>query len=787
MATAPRNILLLCSLLLTVCSLNAQPVITGRVSDSSGNMAGKPVVVRLLESNGEVAAQSPIDTLGGFLLTGVAGKWYRLAAEYENIVAYSGDFRLNVDTSIVLQFSRLQVLALGEVKVASRKPLVERKIDRTIFNVENSLAAAGTDLTQALSLAPLVRVDEKGISIIGKGGVAVMINDRLLPLSGADLISYLRSLRSDDISRIEIITTPPARFEAQGNSGLINIILKKPAYTGWNGNISHSTMFRTYVSVFNNASVNYRSARMSASIKLRQAHSLVWIDEQTDVRGASSILSNDPRKSRSQNGGVNASFDYQLGKASVGFIYDIGKARSLVNIFNTTVYMTASTTDSILSIRTDTENPVLTQSLNVYYDQPLRGKGRKLSTGINYFSSQPETLIGFASGSGQSAGQTLVKSDSRLQYKVWSAQSDLLWTRGQTLVETGGKFTRFDNHSDMNYLLFNGQEYVRDPGRSNTFQYNEDNLAVYISAQRAFGEKWSSKAGLRYEHSFINGHSVSSGEKNRADYGNLFPSAYLSYKAGRKGTFTFSYSKRINRPGLRAVNPARWYASPYTYYTGNPYLKPSYNHNVELNWTHTKGLSVTAYLQHLVNGYGYITLYDAPYKIVNAYNYLRQQNTGITITLNLRPYAWWETNNYINGSLSWSSSENVLVAPERGRQLSYSTNHTIRLNTILSCFVNFRHSFPSRIANQYSPHLYFLTAGVRAAVPGNRVFINLAGNDILRSGASRGRSYFRDYTQYAYTYYDSRTLSLTVSVALGKLSVKSKSKQVDFRESNRAN
>lgn len=787
MATVRKTIFPFCLLLLLACSLNAQPVITGRVTDSSGNLLNKAVVVRLLEKSGEIAAQSPVDSLGGFVLSGLAGKWYRLSAEHENMFAYSPDFPLNIDTSISIRLTRLQVLALGEVKVTASKPLVERKIDRTIFNVENSLAAAGTDLTQALALAPLVRVDENGISIIGKGNVAVMINDRLLPLSGADLISYLRSLRSDDISRIEIITTPPARFEAQGNSGIINIILKKPAYAGWNGNISHSTMIRTYVSVFNNASVNYRSARLSASLKLRQTSSLAWIDEQTDVKGVNSVLSSDPRKSRTQTGGVNVSLDYQLGKASVGFIYDLGKTKSLVNIFNTTMYMTASLIDSILSIRTNTENPVLTQSLNIYYDQPLRGKGRKLSTGINYFSNQPQTLLGFASGSDQSGGQTFIKSDSRLRYNVWSVQSDLLWTSGKTILETGGKFTRFDNRSDMNYFLFNGQEYVNDPGRSNTFQYNEDNLAAYISAQREFGKRWSSKAGLRYEHSFIAGHSLSSGEKNRSDYGNLFPSAYLSYKAGRKGTFTFSYSKRINRPGLRAVNPARWYASPYTYYTGNPYLQPSYNHNYELSWVHTKGLSVTTYLQRLVNGYGYITLYDAPYKIVNAYNYLRQQNTGVTITLNLRPRPWWETNNYINGSLSWSSSENALVVPERGHQLSYSTNHTIKLNKMLSCFVNFRHSFPSRTANQYSPHLYFLTAGVRAAMPGNRIFINVTGNDILRSGASRGRSYFRDYTQYAYTYYDSRTLNITVSVSLGKLSVKNKSKQVDFRESNRAN
>ena len=127
---------------------------------------------------------------------------------------------------------RIDTLALQKeietVVITGKKKLIDRKVDRLIFNVENSIASQGVDATEALANTPLLKVDEnRGISIVGKSGVSVMVNDRMINLSGNELINYLRSLRSDNISKIEVITTPPSKYEAQGNSGLINIILKK--------------------------------------------------------------------------------------------------------------------------------------------------------------------------------------------------------------------------------------------------------------------------------------------------------------------------------------------------------------------------------------------------------------------------------------------------------------------------------------------------------------------------------------------------------------------------------
>ncbi len=147
------------------------------------------------------------------------------------------------------------------VTITAKKKLFERKVDRLVFNVENSVASQGIDAIEALAKTPMVKTSDEAISIAGKSNVAVMINDRLLNLNGQELINYLKTLRSDDILKIEVITTPPAKYDAEGKSGLINIILKKNANLGWNGSIQTSGNYywgKPTVSARSGATFNYQ-------------------------------------------------------------------------------------------------------------------------------------------------------------------------------------------------------------------------------------------------------------------------------------------------------------------------------------------------------------------------------------------------------------------------------------------------------------------------------------------------------------------------------------------------
>lgn len=716
------------------------------------------------------------------------GKYLVLAYYLGYEKAKSASFEiLDADFTVPTLTLTSSASTLKEITIKGSRPLIERKIDRMVFNLENSIAAKGTDLTQALALTPMVRVEESGISLIGKGGVAVMINERMVQLHGSDLIGYLKSLRSDDIERIEVITTPPAKYEAQGNSGLINIVLKSNPNLGWSGNFSPSFIQNTYSSYANNFNLNYQSQKLSSSVRVRQYNSKSHIDEQTDNIGVNSILSSDPRKTISKGIGANLSLDYKAGKmGNLGLIYDVGKTSSDMNIDNVTVYQTKGLTDSVLRTVSHNENPNLNQTLSLYYDQKLDSLGKKLSTGFNFFATQPEITNNFQTSSDQTGQTYRVRNFNGTKNNVWSAQADLVLPYKWASIETGLKFTNFDQDAEMAYSNFVQGAFRLDPLKSNLFEYKEKNMAGYISLQKELNKKWEAKAGLRYEYTLVDGYSPTINSQTKSEYGKLFPTVYLSYKPNTKNTFSINYSKRINRPSLRAINPAKFYSNPYTYSAGNPFLKPSYNHNIELSYLHGN-LSFTAYGQKLVNGYGYIIEVKDAFKIINAYNYLSQYSTGLMLSLNQKFFPWWENNSY--ASYSYSSSKSALpqVLTQNGSAFSYSTNNTFKTSKQTSAFVNFRQSLSSRQGNAYNEGRYVLSAGARITFAENKFQINASINDILKGDLQKNRLYYTNGVQYGSTYYDTRLLNLNITYTFGKSKVKGNQKQVNFKETQRAN
>jgi outer membrane receptor protein involved in Fe transport len=763
---------------------SAQYKVTGHITDSSGSRI--PFAAINLSGDGGIGLQTTSsDSLGAFAFAGVRAGRFMISVNYIGAKVYSKEIFVSKDTAFIVSI-QLTANTLKDVVVTTTKPLIERKIDRTVFNIENSIAAKGTDLATAIGLAPMLKVSENGISIIGKSGVSVMINERMLHLGGADLINYLKSLRADDVAKIEVITTPPSRYEAQGNSGMINIVLKKNLSLGWSGSISASYAQKMYAGFGNNANLNYQSARISASLKIRQYNRKGFIEEQNDIIGANySILSHDPRHTLSTGIGANGSFEYKINKTSaVGFIYDEGSTNYEVHLNNATAYQTNHQTDSVLQTPSYNRNPVTTRTITLYYDQKIGPSGKKLTTDLNYFSNAPTTNIDFQTLSDHSPNTTTVRTFSGIRYRIWSAQSDLTLPYTWATIETGAKFTNFDNNSDVRYYNLLQPGYVIDPSKSNLFDYNEKNMAAYLSFQKEFSKKWSGKAGLRYEYSMIDGFSPTTGLQTRSDYGKLFPTAYLTYKAAPAHTFSLNYSRRINRPNFRATNPFRYYTNPYTYFTGNPLLRPSFTHNIEFAWLYRNFLSITLYTQYLLNGYGSITQINGPYKIVGTENYLTQHSTGLTATASVKFFSWWESSNYLSYSISRSSSSVADFLTENGSSFNFGTNHTFRINKQLTAFVNYSQSLPTKQSNTYRSAQYDISSGARISAFDNKFQFTAA---IALGATDENKLFFKDYVQYIYTDYNYRTATFSITYLFGRSKVKGNTKKVDFKETQRAN
>lgn len=677
------------------------------------------------------------------------------------------------------------------VNLNGKKKLVERKIDRMVFNVENSIASQGMDGVEALRNTPLVKVDEtSGISIVGKSNVSVMINDRIVQMSGSELLNYLKSVRSENIAKIEVITTPPAKYDAQGNSGIINIVLKKNSNLGWSGNLTTAYIRKSRDGFVNNIGLNYQSGKISSSLKLRHYDTKKNSTEQNEIIANKGLKSLDRRVDMPNGLGLNYSLDYKISeKSNAGVVYDFGSGHMNMDINNSSEYFTGNKQDSLLTTYAEHRQRIPTHTLNVYYDLKLDTLGKKMSVGGNYFSNIPVNNIGFRTINHNINNTEDYRSYSKINYSIWSGQLDFTLPYKFANIETGAKMAYFQNSSDLEYFRIANGNSVLMPDGKNLFEYKEQNYAGYFSIDKKINEQWSVKGGIRYEYSVIDGFNPASGERNKYNYGRFFPTAYVAYKADDENTFTANYSRRINRPFFRAINPYRWYINPYSFAKGNPYLRPSYNDNIELGYSYKNKFTATLYYQQIKDSYSQLVTFNDGIKIIDYANMFDQTNYGMNLGYNDILFKFWELS--ASANLYYSKSNGIIpeVVGQKAFNMYYNINNTFTLNTrkTIAMFANFTQQLPGSSGNFRSDGYSFLSLGAKLFLMDKKLQINASVDDVFKKAISKGESIFTDSVMKYRNYYDYRGLNLSVSYTFGNNKVKGASRNVKFDEKSRAN
>lgn len=752
------------------------------------------------------------DKAGKFSLSVVRGN-YTLSAVYlgQELVKKN----LSVTKNIHLGVIKVSLMnQIGKVTVTAKKPLIEQKIDRLVFNVENSIASQGMSGMEALQNTPFIRVEESGgISIVGKSGVSVMVNGRMLHLSGDTLTTYLRSLRSDDIARIEVITTPPAKYEAQGNSGIINIVLKKNTQKGWSGSLS-GTYRRNQLNGFRGSAVlNYQSPsnRLNSSLKLSQYNEKYLIPGITrDFLGKTRNIHEDEDQKQTHYGtGLNYSLDYKIGKQSnIGFIYDYSGYKTNIYTDNKSIYTSENKVDSVLN--THQKQPRKTRplhTLNTYYEWKLDSMGKKLSLTGNYLKYASTLSSDFNTRNLTTEKEYPVRNSSKTDDKIYSGQADLTLPYPKIYVETGLKYAFFDNQSAVKYEVKNAEryqdeEYHIQPEKSNVFDYKEQNYAAYLSLKRAFGKKWSVKAGLRYEYSIVKGKSKQEKEEsmqekdtpaynNKVDqkYGKFFPTVYIKYTPVKNHTFSLNYSQRINRPSLSDLNPFRWYSNTYSYYAGNPYLQPSYNYNVELSYLYKSKLSLSLYNQYEHEGYTKVLRLTEGIQS-HVYNNAYNNNTvGAKASYYDTLLKIWELS--ANAQVFYSHTTSILpeVAGIEQYALYYDISNILCLNRKKTLFLmmNFLWVSPYINGNTHIESRHQFRPGIKLSLFDKKLQLSVVGTDVFKTLKNKGYSDYKGYRSEFNRYNDVRGVRLSVTWSFGNKKVKGMKKNIHFKESKRAN
>ncbi|MBK1897798.1 outer membrane beta-barrel family protein [Chryseobacterium paridis] len=678
------------------------------------------------------------------------------------------------------------------VVVEVKKKLFERKIDRLVFNVENSVAAQGTDVMEALSKTPMVRATDDAISIAGKNNVAVMIDDRLLNLSGQELINYLKTLRSDDISKIEVITTPPAKYEAEGKSGLINIIHKKNTNLGWNGSLQTSGSYfygRTTVSTRNGAGFNYQGKKISLTANLSSGDNYWATTAYNYLTGTtnSNYWNTDSKEvNNNKYKGGNLKGEYKINEKSlVGFNYNYSFGNPLDQSSNYTSIFNEKRNLNLFS-DSKTKDHRNVHNTTAFYDLKLDTMGSKLSLSANLLINNSDARNFYNTVTDKTISTF---SNPVNKYRIYSGQADLEKNFAKIKTEYGLKYTTIRNNSDFNFFDIENGQYIVNRDRTNSFNYKEQNYAIYASTSFKINDKWDAKAGLRYEYTSLEGISLNDNSSAKIKYGKFFPTAYLSYKADENNTLSLNYSRRITRPYFGNLNPFKNYTSEFEYTTGNPYLLPSFSDNFEFGYVLKNNFNVTLYYNYNKDDWDRIQMVQDNLKYSVVKNFYNEDQAGINISYNYNKLKWLESNVFVNGFYAKSKSflPEAMAAPAGfGGNLNFDNNFFLNKEKTFTFILGMWSSIPYRKGNTYFKGNSSVYSGVKLNLMQKNLMITLYMNDILNIDRNKGTEYYPDYNVEYYTKGTSRNMYLSVTYKFGNNNVKGTTKQVNFEESKRA-
>ena len=657
--------------------------INGSVIDGNTKTIESATITLLRAKDSSVAKMSVADKTGKFVFDGITeGKYMVSITAVGHSKGFTETFEITVaNPSITLKTVELVPVAknLGAVTVTAKKPLVEQKIDRMVVNVEAAVTNVGATAMEVLEKSPGITVDKDGnISLKGKQGVQIYIDGRPSYLSGTDLANYLRNMNASQLDQIEIMTNPPAKYDAAGNAGIINIKTKKTKQFGYSGSLSTTWSQGRYAKLSESANFNYRKNKINLFTNLGYSHRENF--QNLDIQrkfidaGTKEVKSLFDQTGRIREGGE--SFNGKLGidffatkKTTLGAVvnsfYNPGhfSSRSDVAIYDPFRVLLSNTISN-----TSNERKWKNLGANLNFRHVFDSTGRELTMDADYLSYNSTNAQDLFNDYYRPDGSPSEKSDTLLgslpqNIKIYTAKADYVHPlKGNVKFEAGIKtsFVKTDNNAIYDNLL-NGQA-VLDSGRSNHFIYDENVNAAYVNFSKPLSKKVTAQLGLRLENTNANGHStgytyhsalskfVPFNSEFKRNYTQLFPTVYLQYEANKNNSFVLNYGRRIERPDYEDLNPFITFLDKYTFEQGNPNLSPQFAHNIELSHTYKGFLTTTLNYNRTTDIIEDVLEQhtDVNETFVKKSNIASREQFGISVNAGGQIKKWWTANLWTN-------------------------------------------------------------------------------------------------------------------------------------------
>jgi iron complex outermembrane receptor protein len=656
--------------------LHAQTQIRGAVRDEKGTVL-EAASVSLYKGTDTIAFKNTVsDREGKFIFSAVPSGSFHLRVSAIGFGGMNGvefsviSAKKGLDLPIVVL--KRQNTELQSVAVVAKRPFIEQKSDRILVNVDASPANSGTSVMDVLEKSPGVSVDKDGnVSLKGKQGVTIMIDDRPTYMSGTQLATYLRSLPSSAIDQLEIMSNPSAKYDAAGNSGIINIKTKKNKAKGFNGSATLTYTQGEYAKPGGSLNLNYRLNKFN--IFFNGGYTYWQGFQELDInRNYLDVGSKQINSIFTQNThmiflspelNLKLGMDYFLdSKTTLGIVFsgyqnnETDHSESNIALKNPD-----NVVDSLLKSVGDIHSLWTNGTVNLNFRRQFDSSGRELTADADYiyYKSSSDQLFQnntYDPNMNPLTSNTL-SGELPSTINIFSFKTDYSHPfRHEFKLEAGLKTSFVATDNKANYFDGSGSDKIPDTSKTNYFVYHENINAAYINLTKKYG-KWNFQAGLRIEntnydgHQFGNIYTVNNNDSSfKKSYVNAFPTAFVSYDLNDKNSFNINFGRRIDRPDYGDLNPFLFFLDQYTYQAGNPYLQPQISTNIELSHTYHNMLTTTLNYSNTENFFAETFQQEGHATIVRRGNIGRRENAGISVSLNLSVTKYWSTTIYLNAN-----------------------------------------------------------------------------------------------------------------------------------------
>ena len=751
------------------------------------NVADSSLVkLSLTDKEGKFSFQNVF--LGSYYVTASAINFTRLRSKVFELNAVSP--RMDI-SAIELQ---PEIKTLSAITISAKKPLIEQKLDRMIVNVDASVTNVGSTALEVLEKSPGISVDKDGnIALKGKPNVTIMIDGKPTYLSSTELANLLSNMNSNQLSQIEIMTNPSAKYDAAGNAGVINIKTKKNTATGLNGSVTLNYGQGVYAKTNNSIMLNYRTGKINAFVNYGYTLNKSFIDVNVvrnfmNANGSKSYELDQATHAvnRSQNNNLKVGLDYFINpKTTIGIV-----AMGFVAPQNQTSLTTSYIKDSfsnVISIEKTTkttDNTWKNGNVNINFNTSFDNDKKNLSANVDYlhynFAGNQNVV-----GSGYDAYEQLQATSYLtnllpLNINVNVARMDYSQVLSNGLkLEVGVKSSLVKtNNTSLFYTRENNEQKFQD-SISNAFNYRENINAAYVNLNKEFGD-WTLQAGLRAENTNYNGSQVSYTSQLDSNfsrsYTGLFPTAFVAYQLNENNVFALSAGRRIDRPAYQQLNPFVSFVDKYMRMAGNPFLQPQISNTIELSHTYKNRFTTTLNYSIIHNMINETMIQNDSLITRSIGNIGTRYNIGIAESATI-PITKWYTGIFFANLYENKYNGNVNGYPLNANQptLELSVNNQFSFQKGWSGELSGKYSTRTRDEGQaISLPFGQVSAGISKQLFKNKASIKLNVRDIFLTQKINEIQNFQDVQSTLHIMRDTRVLNVAFVYRFG---VQSKSKQ----------